>query len=253
MQYCVKIQLLKAVSLLLILICQRTEIHAQEFVKKFSFPGYINIKYQVDSIDSAEFFNFKKTGIEILHPSQNFFNWDSVYAAWEEQRRLNKIYMDSVFKELYTNYPKAFELKDSCLFLFAKDTLQKICMNFSENHSAEGYSFEKYQHNCLIIEHGGYEWGEYLIFNPAEGRLKTVENIPVFINDSIVTSAGNYYSEGSFEILNMKDNSRFAFVTFDHELLESFLKETTFYFAFRPNKKHKSSNEYYKIKIMKLL
>lgn len=253
MQYCLKMQLLKAVSLLLFLICNRAEIHAQEYVKKFSFPDYNNIAYEIDSIDSVEFFNFKKTGIEILHPYQDFANWDSVYAAWEEQRRLNKIYMDSVFRELHANYPKAFELKDSCLILFAKDTLRKICMHLSDDNSAEAYGFEKYEHNYLVIAHGLNEWGENLIFNPAEGLLKSVDNTPVFLNDSIVTSAGNYYSEGGFQVLNMKDNSSFAFVTFDLELLESFLKKTTFYFAFRPKHNYKASKEYYKIKITKLL
>lgn len=238
----------------MVFIFQYCEIHGQKLSGMFTFHPANNITVEVDSIDSAEYFYSKQLGIEILesHIQMGKINWDSLYKADELKYKRNKIYMDSLFPVIRAKYPKAFSTKDSCLYLNGNDTVAKVCIHHSDDKSSEGYSFEKYENNFLVIQQGGYEWWNFILFNPEKGIIKSIADKPFFINDSIVVSAGNYYSEGEFQLMDVNGTLYFGFDTFNSEMIESFHIKNHFYFSFQPNDDFKAKKIYIQLRFPKL-
>jgi hypothetical protein len=193
---------------------------------------------KIDTIDYQRFEKIKAIGFQSVPLSATLVqNFDSIAKAIDYAIRQNEYRMDSIFKDLKLEYPEAFQQKDSCLTLNGTDKQLLICNNRNQNdiQAWSVYSFSDYTKGYLVVEHNGYEQWEYVLFNPETRIYKVAHYPPVFLNDSIFYTSGNYYSEGGFQYMQTNSNLYFGFETYDWELLECYRVKNVFYFHFKSN------------------
>jgi len=228
------------------------------YQKSFSQQGDFAISFdhentfvpKIDTIDVQCFGKIRPIGFQSIPPSAKpGQDVDSLVKAFDKSRRDNKIRMDSVFKILKNKYPEAFQETDSCLTLNGKEKQILICNN-RDQHDIQNwseYNFSDYQKGYLVVEKDGYEQWEYILFNPKTKVLKSVSNAPVFINNSIIYTSGNYYSEGGFQYIQLTGDLYFGFETYGWELRECYRVKNVFYFYFKSNRLDKEQDKYIRI------
>jgi hypothetical protein len=73
------------------------------------------------------------------------------------------------------------------------------------------------------------------------------------VNDSIIYTSGNYYSEGGFQFMQITGDLYFGFETYNWELRECYRVNNVFYFYFKSNLSQAERPVYLKIRFEKLL
>ena len=233
------------------------------YQKSFSQQGDFRISLhhentftpKIDTIDDLCFEKIRSIGFQSIplsaKPGQN---GDSLVKAFDKSRRDNKIRMDSVFKILKNKYPEAFQETDSCLILTGKEKQLLICNNRDQHdiQNRSEYNFSDYRKGYLVVEKDGYEQWEYVLFNPKTRVHKSVHYPPVFINNSIIYTSGNYYSEGGFQYIQLTGDLYFGFETYGWELRECYRVKNVFYFYFKSNRLNKEKDKYIRIDFGKI-
>jgi hypothetical protein len=222
---------------------------------KISFHHENTFIPKIDTIDYQSFEKIKAIGFQSVPlsatPGQNI---DSLVEAIDYTIRQNEIRMDSVVKVLKHKYSAALQQKDSCLTLNGIDNQILICNNRNQNDNQawSSYKFSDYQKGYIVVEHDGYEQWEYVLFNPKTRIYKSAHYSPVFVNDSIIYTSGNYYSEGGFQYMQLTSNLYFGFESYDWELRECYRVKNVFYFYFKSNRHDKECYKYLKIDFEKV-
>jgi hypothetical protein len=143
---------------------------------------------------------------------------------------------DSILNIFRKESSSLFSDSASCLILNGENEIKKLCIDTSssDTKSWEGFSFIKYTHEFLVFKHYGYEWEEYVLFNPKTKNTKTIEGYPLFTN-KFVFAASNYYGEGFFEFFGPEINSYYRFDTFNWQLTGFYHINSLFFFSFSSN------------------
>lgn len=155
----------------------------------------------------------------------------------------NQIDSDSLLRSISTKFPKNIIRKDSCLVLIGENSPIEICITKPKDEKSWG-GFRAYNfiNGYLILSIVGYESEEYLCFNPISKKYFYSTNVPIFINNEIVYSYGNYYGDGQFQIFDLEKNIFFGFELFDWELTKFYKEGSQFYFElvsrFKKTKKY---------------
>jgi hypothetical protein len=220
------------------------------FSQDFEFHLTLNInntiRPEVDTISPDFFKSIKKEGFQsIIEPSENNTNDKTL----SKKNLQNKKHMDSLVKVLIHKYPKSIILKDSCLILNGTDTTITACIRVeTENQSSSTYTIRDYSKGYLIIYHSVSEDKEYILYNPQNRSYSFIADYPYFINDSIIYSTDNLFSEGQFQLLSLKrDNSFFSFISSYWEMEECYRVGKIFYISFKSTKLVPAKWKYIKI------
>lgn len=148
---------------------------------------------------------------------------------------------DSLVNVLSTKFKNAIALTDSCCTLKGFDKDLKVCRKKAgDSREWSNYEGIGYENGYLIILKSGYEWWDYISFNPITKKYFYTSNLPHFTNDSLIYSAGNYYAEGQFQIIDTKQNKYFGFESFNWELKGFYREKESFFLEFES-----SSNKRY--------
>ena len=241
---------MKYIYLLLFSFLLITESFAQRWAFELSFHHENNFSPKIDTIDYQIFERIKAIGFQSMEVSATSGqNIDSLIEVVAYKRKKNEIRMDSIFKCLKQEYPEAFQQKDSCLTLNGIDKQVLICNNRDQNDTQawSAYSFFDYQKGYLVVGHVGYEVWKYILFNPKTRINKTANYPPIFVNDSIFYTSGNYYNDGGFQYMQITSNLYFGFETYYWYLYECYRVNNEFYFHFKSNISETEKPKYLKI------
>ena len=172
-------------------------------------------------------------------------NWDSINKAQTTFRIKKSQQMDSIFKYLRIEYPASFADSDSCLILMDINKT-KLCHHLEENQSMEAYYLADYLKPYMLFQRSGWEWEEFILYNPSNSYMASFPDSPIFLNDSLIYAVGNYYNEGGFQLINLKNNSFYRIDFSNYEIMQCYQMGFSFYFALRHQ--YKSSDKiYYKL------
>jgi hypothetical protein len=177
-----------------------------------------NWNLKVDSVADAEFDQSKS---EVYREMKT--NGDSLLGAFSE-----------MFKETIT-------LTDSCCIFKGWDKDLKMCRRRPVNEKEWiGFDAVDYNHGYLVVMEWAYESWSYISFNPTTRRYVYTSNEPRFITDDLIYAAGNYYTEGEFQISDLKQNKYFGFDSFNWQLTGFYRQENSILMEFssRKNKKY---------------
>jgi hypothetical protein len=200
---------------------------AAKFERTDSAPNYpfrltvhegSNWNLKIDSITDKEFDQDKK---QVYHDKK--LNGDSLLTVFAEK-----------FKDVII-------LTDSCCILKGLDEDVKVCRRQPNNDREwTGYEGIDYDHGFLILMESGYESWSFISFNPITRQCTYTSNEPFFIDNNLIYSADNYYAEGQFQIINLKENKHFGFESFNWELTGSYRQENSILMEFTShmNKKY---------------
>lgn len=173
-------------------------------------------------------------------------NWDSINKAQATFRIKKSQQMDSIFKYLRIEYPASFADSDSCLILMDSNKTH-LCINHEQNRNIQSYYLADYLNQYMLFERSGWEWEEFILYNPSNRYKVSFPDSPFFLNDSLIYAAGNYYSEGGFQFINLKSNSFYRIDFSNYEIMQCYQMGFSFYFALRHQ--YKSSDKlYYKLR-----
>lgn len=192
--------------------------YSQDNESYYYFPEKNTISPVIDSIDYESFSSIRKIGIKsapyctsIYLPEEINRATDSIWKAEAKNKEKNIKRVDSIVRSLKEKHPSTFYEKDSCLFLNSTDSVVKICIwNNPGSRENTSYRFVDYEHNYLVIEKSGYEFWQYILFNPKTRNYKVFLHEPTFINDSIAYCSANYYGSGDFQIMHLSGISYFG-------------------------------------------
>ncbi|CAM1374588.1 hypothetical protein [Tenacibaculum xiamenense] len=147
------------------------------------------------------------------------------------------------------NFSKTIVLKDSCCFLNTKNKTIKLCNSKPEDdRKISNFELIDIHNDFLIFMQSGYEWWNFIGFNPTTKSYFYTQNDPIFINKHTIYSYGNYYGEGQFDIQNLNKNLYFAFDTFNWELSALCKEENVFYLKLT-NNTYDRIQKYFKLTI----
>ncbi len=152
----------------------------------------------------------------------------------------NKTDWDFVLKSKATAYPESIQLNDSCCILTGLDKTIRLCKKRPENDRKwSNFSLYDVTNDYLIFIESGYEWWDFIAFNPLTKEYFFTQHIPIFINENIIYSYGNYYAEGQFQIFDRKYKKYYGFDTFNWELSKLYIEDSVFYIELTSNKSFK--------------
>jgi hypothetical protein len=158
-----------------------------------------------------------------------------------EVYREMKINGDSLIGALSKMFKETIALTDSCCIFKGWDKDLKMCRRRPANEKEwTGFDAVDYDHGYLVVMESGYESWSYISFNPITRRYVYTSNEPRFITDDLIYSAGNYYTEGEFQINDVKQNKYFGFDSFGWELTGFYRQENSILMEFSSpeNKKY---------------
>lgn len=215
-------------------------------------PDYIyylseqnNINAVISPLKFKSFRKETKNGNKTFPLFELNSNWDSINKAQATFRIKKSQQMDSIFKYLRIEYPASFADSDSCLILMDKNET-KLCNHLEGNQSMQAYYLADYLKPYMLFQRSGWEWEEFILYNPSNNYTASFPDSPVFINDSLIFAVGNYYSEGGFQLINVKNNSFFRIDFSNFEIMQCYQVGFSFFFALRHQ--YKSSDKlYYKL------
>jgi hypothetical protein len=152
----------------------------------------------------------------------------------------SKINGDSLINVLSEKFKNVIILADSCCILKGQDKDLKVCRRRPrDDHGWTGYDGIDYVHGFLILREWGYESWSYISFNPITKQYIYTSNEPCFIDNNLVFSAGNYYAEGQFQIIDIEGRRYFGFDCYEWELTGFYQEGTKFFMEFTQNRRPK--------------
>jgi hypothetical protein len=209
---------------------------------------YLSAKNNINAVISPlQFKTFHKETKKAFKtfPLYDNSNWDSLNKAQAPFRLKKSEQMDSIFKYLRFEYPASFADSDSCLILMDLNKT-KLCLYLEENQGMQAYHLADYLKPYMLFQRSGWEWQEFILYNPSNRYLVSFPDSPVFLNDSLIYALGNYYGEGGFQFINVNNNSFFRVDFSNYEILECYQREFFFYFTLY-NRDLNSNKIYYKL------
>jgi hypothetical protein len=104
-----------------------------------------------------------------------------------------------------------------------------------DHRQQSGFKLSDINNDYLIFIESGYEWRNFIAFNPSTKEYFETQNAPIFINKNIIYSYGNYYAEGQFQIFDKKHNRYYGFETYNWELSNLYRDNNTFFIELTSN------------------
>lgn len=194
-----------------------------------SIWNHSNWEVEIDTIPESEFDTSKPT----FDPN-----------AYQDK----KSNYGSTWKKVLADYPDEIVKSDSCCILKKVDGEIIMCNTYGDGEqSGSRYSLVGQKNQFVIFFKQGWEWYYYTLYNPTDRTAKGLAHRPIFLNDQIVFSFGNYYGEGQFDIYDLENNRFFGFDSFDWMLEKVYHDKNAFYFQFKSDQDFKSKR-YLRIK-----
>ena len=184
--------------------------HARPF--KLSNIDQSTFSFEVDTLKESEF--YRLTG--------NLIGEKPFYGKTVDNDSLND-YLSSRIVE-----------KDSCyIFTNGKKEELKICdRNGTTDRSNTSYKLLGIQCGYLIVHNFGYEWWRYILIDLQSLEYHKLDDMPIFIGCEYVYSQGNYYLQGQFVLIDLVNEQRLEFDSYNWILDKCFRHENNFYFEF---------------------
>lgn len=149
--------------------------------------------------------------------------------------RENRINKDSLLRAKTEEFPDRIVWIDSCLILKSIDGDIRLCNHKPKDEKAwtgfEAYGVTK---DYLVVMQSGYESWSYISFNTTTRKSFHTSNEPIFIDNGLIYSYGNYYSHGQFQVIDTNRDRHFGFDTFDWELIALYHDKASFFLEFTP-------------------
>lgn len=215
------------INLFLLIFIKTLAIGQAENKFHLSINEESNLKVKIDTINKELFNNLK-----VSRPMPDYYTKNS----------------DSLLKVTLIKYSNVLTYIDTCLVFSVKKGKLSLCKYIPEPYSKNQMDFRLsgLESDYLVFEKSGYEWWEYLSFNPITKTYFYTSKYPHFISKNLVFSYGNYYGEGQFEIFDIRENTRFSFDSFNWQLVKLYRLDNEFYLEFGSNISI-SENKYIKI------
>jgi len=192
------------------------------------------IKPKIDTISLKYFKKAISNGIQsVERPWPNTNNIDSIKNVYETKEKLNEIRMDSIVKSLSKKLSNSFYHTDTTLVLFGVDsTIMVNKRSIYGDQEGTNFKIVDFKNGYLVIYQIGYEWWNYILFNPKTRNFQTILDEPYFINNEIIYSSGNYYGEGQFQLKGLKDKNIYFGLFCSWEIKECYRVKNVFYLFF---------------------
>jgi len=205
---------MKKTILTLLLIFITFLVHSQS-----KYPLSVNIKkdsnwnLKIDTITAESFY----------HSKAHKFNFP-------------KVNSDSILRSKAIEYKESITLTDSCCVLKGSNKTIELCNSRpKDDRQWTNFEFCFVENDYLIFYESGYEWWSYTIYNPLTREYANTSEFPIFINNDIFYSYGNYHTEGQFDLVDIKNNRYFKTDFFNWELKNLYRIKKTFYLELESN------------------